>query len=149
MNPVDKTSSAESGSLRFEFELNHSLEKVWRALTEPALLETWLLPVVDHQLSAGQQFTYIAPPQPGWDGLVSCRYLVIEPLRKLSYSWQVGEIDTIVTFELTPTDYGTQMTLIQSGFSSSQKRNLGGARYGWKQMGERLVELLDATNSSS
>ena len=67
--------------------------------------------------------------------------LEIEKHRKLSYSWVVGDfLDTVVTFTLTPTDTGTRLLLVQSGFT--QKQNAGGARYGWKLMGARLEDLL-------
>ena len=61
---------------------------------------------------------------------------------KLSYAWVVGDIDTIVTFTLTPTASGTRLSLVQSGFTPQQKRNVAGARYGWNMMGGKLVELL-------
>ena len=32
--------------------------------------------------------------------------------------------------------------LVQSGFKPDQKQNFGGARYGWKMMGGKLVDLL-------
>ena len=54
----------------------------------------------------------------------------------------MGELDTVVTFTLTPTTTGTHLELTQSGFREDQKRNFGGARYGWRMMGDRLVELL-------
>jgi hypothetical protein len=31
---------------------------------------------------------------------------------------------------------------VQSGFTAAQKRNLAGARYGWKMMSGRLVDVL-------
>jgi hypothetical protein len=31
---------------------------------------------------------------------------------------------------------------VQSGFKPDQKQNFGGARYGWKMMGGKLVDLL-------
>jgi hypothetical protein len=31
---------------------------------------------------------------------------------------------------------------VQSGFRPDQKQNFGGARYGWKMMGGKLVDLL-------
>ena len=144
MNPVDTTAPAQSDSITFEFELRHAPQKVWRALTDPALLAEWLLPAVGLELAPGAAFTLHAPPQPGWDGLVNCRFLEIEAGRKLSYAWVVGgmELDTVVTFTLTPTAEGTRLTLVQSGFKPEQKRNFGGARYGWKLMGGKLVELL-------
>jgi len=76
---------------------------------------------------------------------VNCRFLEIEPERKLRYAWTVPFLDTVVTFTLTPTESGTRLSLVQSGFQSNQKRELGGARYGWKMMGDKLVELLGRT----
>jgi uncharacterized protein YndB with AHSA1/START domain len=54
----------------------------------------------------------------------------------------VGDIDTVVTFTLTPTPAGTRLSLVQSGFRPDQKKNFGGARYGLKMMGGKLVDLL-------
>lgn len=142
MNPVDKTAKGQTEFISFEFDLDHSPEKVWRALTNPDLLAEWLLPVFDHNLEPEATFTFKAPPQPGWDGTVNCRFLEIEAQRKLSWRWAVGDIDTVVTFTLTPTASGTRLSLLQSGFKPDQKQNFGGARYGWNMMGERLVEVL-------
>jgi uncharacterized protein YndB with AHSA1/START domain len=142
MTPVDKTAQSQSESISFEFDLHHVPEKVWRALTDPVLLAEWLLPVVDLKLEPGAAFTCKTQPQPGWDGTVNCRFVEIEAHRKLSYTWVVGDMDTVVTFTLTPTASGTRLSLVQSGFKPDQKQNFGGARYGWKMMGGRLVDLL-------
>ncbi len=114
---------------------------MWRALTDPGLLAEWLLPVLDLKLEPEAAFTFQAPPQPGWDGSVKCRFLEIEAQRKLRYSWVVDDIDTVVTFTLAPSTSGTRLSLVQSGFRPDQKRNFGGARYGWKMMGEKFVNL--------
>jgi uncharacterized protein YndB with AHSA1/START domain len=145
MSLVDKTASSQSESISFEFDLRHSPEKVWRALTDPALLTEWLLPVIDFKLETGAAFAFKTQPYPGWDGTVNCRLLEIEAHRKLSYTWVVGDmaLDTVVTFTLTPTASGTRMSLVQSGFQPAQKQNFGGARYGWKMMGGKLVDLLE------
>jgi uncharacterized protein YndB with AHSA1/START domain len=145
MNPIDKTAASQTESLSFEFDLHHSPEKVWRALTDPVLLGEWLLPVIDLKLDPGATFTFKTQPYPGWDGIVNCRILEIEAQRKLSYTWVVGDslqLDTVVTFTLTPTASGTRLSLVQSGFKPDQKQNFGGARYGWKMMGGKLVGLL-------
>ena len=139
---MDTTAPSQRESISFVFDLHHSPEKVWRALTDPELLTEWLLPVVALKLEPGAAFTLKAPPQPGWDGSVNCRFLEIEAHRKLSYAWVVGDIDTVVTFTLTPTASGTRLSLNQSGFKPEQRQNFAGARYGWKMMGERLVDLL-------
>ena len=142
MTATDKTGPAQTDSISFELDLPHSPEIVWRALTEPALLAEWLLPVIDLELERGAAFTFKTQPYPGWDGTVSCRILEIEPKRKLSYTWSVPFLDTVVTFTLTPTASGTRLSFVQSGFKPDQKREFGGARYGWKMMTGKLVDLL-------
>ena len=144
MTVTDLTERSQTEPISFEFDLHHSPEKVWRALTDPVLLAEWLLPVFDLELEPGAAFTFKTQPYPGWDGIVNCRMLEIEAQRKLSYSWVVGDmaLDTVVTFTLTPTASGTRLSLVQSGFKPDQKQNSGGARYGWKMMGGKLVDLL-------
>src|SRR5215204_5536752 len=135
MTPVDKTARSQSESLALEFDLPHAPKKVWRALTDPELLAEWLLPVIDLKLEPGAAFTFKTQPYPGWDGTVQCRIIAIEAQRKLSYNWSVPFLDTVVTFTLTPTVLGTRLSVVQSGFKPDQKREFGGARYGWKMMG--------------
>jgi uncharacterized protein YndB with AHSA1/START domain len=142
MKPVDTTARSQTESLSFEFDLHHPPEKVWRALTDPVLLTEWLLPVVGLKLEKGAAFTFKTQPYPGWDGTVNCRILEIEAHRRLSYAWAVPFLDTVVTFTLAPTASGTRLTLVQSGFKPDQKQAFGGARYGWKMMGGKLVDLL-------
>ena len=144
MTLTDTTPRSQTDSISFEWDLPHAPEKVWRALTDPALLAEWLLPVFALKLEPGAAFTFKTQPYPGWDGTVSCRFVEIETDRRLSYRWVVGdmEIDTVVTFTLTPTASGTRLSLVQSGFRPDQRQNFGGARYGWKMMGGKLADLL-------
>ena len=142
MTATDTTERSQTNTLSFEFDLHHLPEKVWRALTDPALLAEWLLPVIDLKLEPGAAFVFKTQPFPDWDGTVNCRLLEIEAQRKLSYTWVVGDMDTVVTFTLTPTASGTRLSLVHSGFKPEQKKNFGGARYGWKMMGGKLVDLL-------
>jgi len=143
MTLTDTTARSQTESLSFDFDLQHPPEKVWRALTDPVLLAEWLLPAFDLELEPGAAFTFKTQPYPGWDGSVNCRFLEIEPQRKLSYAWVVVDLDTVVTFTLTPTASGTRLSLVQSGFKPDQKKNFGGARYGWKMMGGKLEDLLE------
>jgi uncharacterized protein YndB with AHSA1/START domain len=144
MTPIDRTAPSQAEAISFDFDLHHAPENVWRALTEPELLAEWLLPVVDLKLAPGAAFMFKRQPMPGWNGTVNCRFLEIEAQRKLSYTWVVDdmEIETVVTFTLTPTASGTRLSLVQSGFRPDQKQNSGGARYGWKMMGGKLIDLL-------
>ncbi len=150
MKPIDKTAPSQTDAISFEFDLKHSPKKVWRALTDPVLLTEWLLPVVDLKLEPGASFKLQTDPHPGWDGTVNCRILESDPPTKLTYTWVVGDfLDTVVTFTLTPTESGTRLSLVQSGFKPDQKQNFGGARYGWRLMGGKLIDLLDRINVST
>lgn len=144
MTITDKTAPSQTDALTFELELSHPPEKVWRALTDPALLAEWLLPATGFAPTPGTAFTLQTQPFPGWDGTVRCKVIDSEPLQRLTYSWVVGdmELDTVVTFTLAATASGTRLSLVQSGFKPAQKQNFGGARYGWKMMGGKLVDLL-------
>jgi uncharacterized protein YndB with AHSA1/START domain len=139
---TEKTAKSQTDSLSFEFDLPHPPEKVWRALTDPALLAEWLLPVIGLKLEPGAPFTLKTQAYPGWDGTVNCRFIEIDPLRKLSYSWSVPFLDTVVTFTLTATALGTRLSIVQSGFTPEQRKEWGGARYGWKMMSGKLIDLL-------
>jgi uncharacterized protein YndB with AHSA1/START domain len=142
MTPTDGTVRSPSDALSLEFDLRHPPEKVWRALTDPVLLKEWLLPVVGLRLEPGAAFRFETQAYPGWDGTVHCRLLEIEVRRKLSYTWSVPSLETVVTFTLTPTASGTRLSIVQSGFEPNQKREFGGARYGWTMMGGKLDDLL-------
>lgn len=128
--------SADTRSLVIEREISHPLEKVWRALTQGALMEEWLLKN-DFQPVVGHKFKLRSTPMPQWDGIVDCEVLEIEPQKRLSYSWNVGEaatgIATVVTFTLTPTPSGVLLRMEQSGFRADQEQNYQGANYGWQK----------------
>jgi uncharacterized protein YndB with AHSA1/START domain len=144
MTITDKTAPSQTESMAFDLDVPHAPAKVWRALTDPVLLSKWLLPVAELKLEPGAAFTFKTQPYPGWDGTVNCRILEIEAHRKLSYTWVVGDMDieTVVTFTLTPTVSGTRLSLVHSGFKPSNKQAFGGQRYGWKMMGGKLVDML-------
>lgn len=138
----DAATTERATTLSLDFDFRHPPAKVWRALTDPALMSEWLLPVIGPELRLGEAFTLRTQPYPGWDGTVACRVLEIEPYRRLSYTWTVPFLDTVVTFTLVPVESGTRLTVVQSGFAPAQRRELGGARYGWTRMGGQLADLL-------
>lgn len=134
--------TATHDAVMLELDLPHSPARVWRALVDPVLLSQWLLPIAALEAEPGHRFQFRAPPQPGWDGTVDCKMLEVEPERRIRWSWVVGDLDTVVAFDLTPTPTGTHLSMVQSGFLPHQKQNLGGARYGWNMMSDRLIALL-------
>lgn len=111
-------------------------EKIWRALTQPHLIEEWLMksdfePAVDHRFSF----------RADW-GAVDCRVLEIEPNRTLSYTWSAHGLESIVTWTLTPTGVGTRLRMEQSGFRPDQEQAYQGARFGWPRFFDKLEQAL-------
>jgi uncharacterized protein YndB with AHSA1/START domain len=128
-----------------EREMPHPPEKIWRALTQGALIEEWLMKN-DFQPVVGHRFSFRATPVPNWSGVIDCEVLVVEPNSRLSYSWGTMGSKTVVAWTLTPTEGGTHLRMEQSGFGPDQDANYKGATYGWKKfIGnlERLVGGMD------
>lgn len=140
-------------SIIVEYDLPDAPKKVWRALTEPKLLEAWLMSN-NIRAEVGHRFQFKAQPVPGWDGTVHCEVLEVLPERRLVYSWRGGaqkldgyghELDTVVAWELTPTaNGGTRLRLEHSGFDpdSYAFKMMG---QGWRgKIAERIAQVLAA-----
>jgi uncharacterized protein YndB with AHSA1/START domain len=123
---------AATRSLVIERELPHPPEKIWRALTQGALIKEWLMDN-DFQPVVGHKFNFRAPPMPKWDGIIDSEVLVIEPNKKLSYSWGSLGLESVVVWTLVPTKGGTLVRMEQSGFRPDQEANYQGANYGWQK----------------
>ena len=128
--------AAETRSVVVEREIPHPPEKIWRALTQPHLIEEWLMnndftPVVGHR------FDFRAD----W-GSVECRVLAVEPNQTLSYTWGAYGLASVVTWTLTPTSAGTHLRMEQTGFRPDQPRYYQGAKYGWPRFLAALEQVL-------
>ncbi|MGE0408432.1 MAG: SRPBCC domain-containing protein [Amphiplicatus sp.] len=134
----------DTRALVFERQTPHALDKVWRALTQPWLIEEWLM-ANDFVAEVGHHFTLRKQPLPGWSGVVHCEVLTVEPPRRLAYRWGDGTesdsgVQTIVTWTLTPHDGGTLVRMEQSGFRPPD--DLAHTRMGpwWRRVLERLEQ---------
>jgi uncharacterized protein YndB with AHSA1/START domain len=128
-------------SVIVERELPHPPEKIWRALTQPHLIAEWLMKN-DFKPEVGHHFTLRMDAQPGWDGVIDCQVLLIEPNKTLSYTWGALGLESIVMFTLTPTDTGTHLRMEQSGFPPDRPQNYQGAKYGWQHFFGKLEQVL-------
>ena len=119
--------------------------KLWRALTDAALLGEWLFPT-DFQATVGHHFTFQAPPQPNWDGRATGKVLEVISMQRLRFTWASGDLQTVVTMDLTKTDKGTRLTVLQTGFRTDQGPNLAGATAAWQRFLDNLARCLAAHN---
>lgn len=135
--------AAQTRSVVVEREIPCPPEKLWRALTQPHLIEEWLMkndfaPVVGHGFKLTGE----------WGGVLDCEVLTVEPERTLSYTWDFANDDpayalkSVVTFTLTPTATGTHLRMEQAGFRPTQKQAFGGAHAGWKQFFDKLEQVV-------
>jgi uncharacterized protein YndB with AHSA1/START domain len=137
------TPDAGTRSVVVEREFAFPPEKLWRALTQPHLIEAWLMKN-DFQPVVGHSFNL----RGDWGGVLDCEVLEVEPGRRLAYSWDYRHDDpafdlrSVVTFTLEPSDAGTRLRMEQAGFRPEQKQASGGATYGWRQFFDRLEVLL-------
>jgi uncharacterized protein YndB with AHSA1/START domain len=119
-------------SVVVERELPHSPERVWRALTESALMDQWLMKN-DFQPVPGRRFQLRMAPVGDWNGVIEAEVLAVQPVTQLSYTWASGGLATVVTWTLKPTSRGTLVRMEQSGFGPGQDANYKGASYGWQK----------------
>jgi len=134
--------AADARSVVVERVMPHPPEKIWRALTQTALLEDWLMKN-DFQPTIGARFTFRTQPMPHWNGVVDCEVLAVEPHQRLSYSWNAaGGLQTTVTWTLVPVEGGTRLRMEQSGFGPQDDNNYKGAAYGWQRNVDSLEKVL-------
>ncbi len=137
----------ETRSAVVEREFAFPPEKLWRALTQPHLMEAWLMKN-DFMLAVGHRFKLRGE----WGGTLDCEVLTIEPNRELSYTWDFAHenaafnLKSVVTFTLTPTRTGTHLRVEQSGFRPDQRQAFGGAQAEWQQFLGKLDQLLARTD---
>ena len=142
--------ATETRSVVVERKMPHPPEKVWRALTQPHLIEEWLM-ANDFQAVKGHRFTFRAKPMPGWSGVTHCMVLKVESPHLLSYSWgdgtaSVSGLKTVVTWTLTPKDGGTLLRMEHSGFEAKDEAGYRGMGAGWPRIVERLESVAAALN---
>ena len=141
-------------TIRVDEFLPHPPAKVWRALTDSALMGRWLMPN-DFKLEIGHTFTFQGTPQPkaGFGGTGHSEVLDFETERMLKISWcadpdDASELDSTVTFVLESEGTGTRLFLVHDGFDPEDSYQVAGRRLmggGWP----RIVKGIGAVIAES
>ncbi len=128
--------SPQARSVVVERELPYPPEKIWRALTQPHLLEAWLMKN-DFAPVSGRRFDLTG----SW-GAVNCQVLEVEPYSALSYTWEAMGLESVVAWTLTPSGAGTRLRMEQSGFRPDHEQAFQGATHGWRAFLAKLEQVL-------
>jgi uncharacterized protein YndB with AHSA1/START domain len=114
-------------ALRFERHLDHSVERVWRAITQPAELGQWFVAAVDWKPEAGEVFEV---------GGESGQITELEAPTLIAYGWGGEQF----RFELRPDDDGCLLV-----FTHVFDERAKGAQHaaGWEVYLKRLDVHLD------
>jgi len=123
-------------SVVVEREFPYPVEKLWRALTQPHLIEAWLMKS-DFMPVTGHRFNFRAD----W-GSVDCQVTEVETHKTLSYTWNAHGLESEVVWTLEATAAGTLLRMEQSGFRPDQEQAYRGAQYGWQNFYNTLEQLL-------
>lgn len=128
-----------------------SADKIWRALSESALITRWLMPN-DFKAGRGHRFTFRTAPIGDWDGIVHCEVLACDPPHLLRYSWRGGsaanttygsQLESEVTWTVTPTGDGTHVRMEHAGFRLPKNQAAFDAmRPGWGHVLDRMAQVI-------
>ena len=92
--------------------------QVWRALTDPSALNTWLM-TTDAEATVGHRFQLRTAPRGAFDGIMHGEVVAVVPEKSVTFTWKVAEMSdpATVTITLDPTDDGrsTMLTLSHTG----------------------------------
>jgi uncharacterized protein YndB with AHSA1/START domain len=97
-----------------------SADEVWNALSRKDELVKWYFPLQEYQFEEGQTFTFYESAQ-SEKYFHRCRFLKIEPLSQIEYSWTHPEHSagtSVVRWELASEGSRTRVTLRHTGVES-------------------------------
>jgi uncharacterized protein YndB with AHSA1/START domain len=130
--------ATETHSVVVERDLAHPPQKVWRALTQPHLIEEWLMkndfkPVLEHRFNLRGEW-----------GAVDCQVVAVEANKTLAYTWAAFGLQSVVTWTLTPSSIGTRLRMEHTGFRlPGQRQAYEGAKLGWQRFLTNLEQVVE------
>ncbi|HEX7594139.1 MAG TPA: SRPBCC domain-containing protein [Anaerolineae bacterium] len=106
------------------YEIAAAPAEVWRALTDPRIIEEWSGARANFPLEVGAAYAL-------WDGTIGGEIVEIVHGQKLAQTWKPQDwtrTDSVVTFTLTPRGNGTRVDLLHVNVEES---DYDGTTEGW------------------
>jgi uncharacterized protein YndB with AHSA1/START domain len=107
--------------IRLTRDYPHAPAKVWRALTDPALIALWAMRPEGFAPVVGTRCRFVGKAGPGWRGFVECEVLEVRAPETLLYSWvgNEGDAPSYVRYTLEPRATGTRLVFEHTGFKGA------------------------------
>ncbi len=97
-------------------DLSYPADLVWRALTERPLMGEWFLPTDLAPVAGGVYRVFPPPGTPGFTAPFDVDVLEVVAPQRILQLWQGEQLHTEMLWEITPTDDGCHLRVVQSGF---------------------------------
>jgi uncharacterized protein YndB with AHSA1/START domain len=132
----------DAATLQYERIFPHPVERVWRAITEPAEIVAWFEPIsLDLEVGGAWRMAEAG----GWAG----RITALEPLRRVRFDHAPGAPEcgagAYLQYELEPVVGGTRLVFTHHlpGLAGGLARDPDGVAGGWHELFDRLAEWLN------
>ncbi len=106
------------------YDIATSPAEVWRALTDPKMIEEWSGAGAEFPLEVGATYSL-------WDSSISGEIIEVVPMQKLAQTWKPQDwtrTDSVVTFTLTPRGNSTRVDLVHVNV---EETDYDGTSEGW------------------
>ena len=118
-------------TLSFERRLSHSVDRVWRAITDPDVLQHWFPTKVEAELRVGgaMKFTFEEHDLPDGSNSMPGEVTELDPPRVFAFTWGPPGHEDHLRFELEPEDVGDRCRLhltVQLGTRDKAARDAAG-----------------------
>lgn len=142
---------AEAFSVRRTIHISATLERVWKALTDPQQISLWFGEAHLDGTAVGAVGTLTWPDH----GSTPFRVEAIDEPNSISYRWNeepstgtpvIADASTVFTFTLEARAGGTQLTVVETGFETTTDptASLESHRGGWNSELDELIDLLES-----
>jgi len=124
MSFVHLTLEETMDPIKQTYLINASPAEVWRALTDPDMIELWSDAAAEFEPVVGAEYAL-------WDGSIVGEIVEVVPRQKLVQTWQPDNWerdDSVVTFTLTPVGKKTRVDLLHENVEDSDYE---GTNEGW------------------
>jgi uncharacterized protein YndB with AHSA1/START domain len=131
-----------TASIECDEFLQHPIEKVWAAITQPETIARWWAAADGFRPEAGHEFTIDMDRF----GVQRCTVLEVDEPRLIRYTFAEGVLDSTLTWRLEAEGTGTRLFLTHGGLDQDSpmgRQAFEGMGRGWQAVLTRIASVID------